>query len=101
MGDIVNNTQVTKAANLLYTTTYESEKSEEARLFDVNDELINSWYGVAGDAFMCMANTIEDDLGITERFTQNSSLATDDLVYHFGQEDVARRDSVDSNLTYL
>ena len=101
MGDIINNTQVTKNANLVYLTTHESEKTEEAKLLNANDELINSWYGVAGDAFMCMANIIEDGVGLTAGFTQNSAFATDDAVYHFGKEDGSRKDSMDSNLTIL
>lgn len=94
--NVLNDTQVTTAANLLYTETHEEQTGVNTTIEGVNDALMNSWHGVAGDAFMCMANVVEDTMRASMGFTDNCGIAMDDLVVRFTDEDEARKDSLDT-----
>ncbi len=91
---VVNDEVVTTTSNLIFKGALAEQRSRLTSLALADDELMNSWYGVAGDAFVAMANVVEMNAGVTKLFTENSVKALADVMVHFNKEDEARRDSI-------
>lgn len=94
-GMIVNNALITNNAHVEYEGVFEEETGAYKELESINNKLAFSWYGEAGDAFADMALSVETNMKDSMQFSNNSSMATEDVADNFVKLDGDRKDSLE------
>lgn len=73
----------------------EDEARYLKKLSEVNGELMNRWFGPAGDVFEKVASTIESELSNTVRFSDNCAVGNDQLLTNFTSADGSRSEALE------
>ena len=92
--DIITNYDVTWDCMLKHMQISEEETKYLKELGDKNRELMDRWYGVAGDAFQQMASTIEVQMGDTIVFSDNCAIGNQMLITNFTTADESRSEAL-------
>lgn len=93
--DVIMNYETTSGCMLDHIQISEEETKYLKKLGDKNKELMNDWFGVAGDAFQQMASTIEVQMGDAIVFSDNCAVGNDQLITNFSTGDGSRSESLD------
>ena len=79
--------EVTESVGKDHVQISEDEHKHLMHLNETNGELMDRWYGPAGEIFQQLASTIESELSNTIRFSDNWVLANDQLITNFTTAD--------------
>lgn len=61
---VISTQQVLQSASKDFESLVKTQRKARTELIECDKTLYNTWYGVAGDAFMLAADTILEDFGI-------------------------------------
>lgn len=92
--DVLVDTEVTNEVMSRVFRTNEFQAKALCSLGEVNEEMMNNWFGPAGNSFQKLASTVEGYVVNGIRFTSNASEGLDNLVTNFAEVDQARADSL-------
>lgn len=92
--NIIMDYDTTQEALMHHMEISQDEGKALTSLGSVNDDLMNQWFGIGGDAFQKYASTIESEVANCIRFSDNSQEANRMLIYNNTGLDDDRADSV-------
>lgn len=98
MGETTNtiiNTSVTTTASKEYLTLTSEEVTALGKLYDIDDEMMNFWFGEAGEAFADMADICEREFDNLTVFSDNVNKELDSVSENFGNLDTDRSGSIE------
>lgn len=87
--------EVTDAAAKEYLALTEEEVKALGQLYDVDDEMMNFWFGEGGEAFADMADIIEREFDNLTVFTDNVNNELEKEGINFGSLDDDRSGSIE------
>jgi uncharacterized protein YukE len=87
--------EVTDAAAKEYLALTEEEVKALGQLYDVDDEMMNFWFGEGGEAFADMADIIEREFDNLTVFTDNVNNELEKVGTNFGSLDDDRSGSIE------
>ncbi len=87
--------EVTDAAAKEYLALTEEEVKALGQLYDVDDEMMNFWFGEGGEALADMADIIEREFDNLTVFTDNVNNELEKVGTNFGSLDDDRSGSIE------
>ena len=97
--DVIMNYETTKGCMLDHIQISEDETKYLKELGTVNGELMDRWFGSAGDIFQQLASTIEVQMADAVVFSDNCAVGNDQLITNFTTEDGSRSESLNVTLS--